>query len=131
MNRTDSTHPTTAPGGPAATTSPMSTARPGLPAPSVAAVRPPAGSTELRALMGSLRLPPGVTEPPAEVLVPLLYDRGLGIHQVAALCRRGPLTTRRILVDAGVEIRRPGTKAPRPRKPPNAVELYETGATEP
>lgn len=75
--------------------------------------------------MNSLRLPPGVDEPPAEVLIPLLYDRGLGIHQVASLCRRAPRTTRQILVNAGVEIRRPGTKATRQRKPPNAVELYE------
>ncbi|MFJ1742552.1 hypothetical protein ACIOG4_28245 [Streptomyces microflavus] len=89
--------------------------------------RPPGGSPELLALMNSLRLPPGVSEPPAEVLIPLLYDTGLGIHRVASLCRRGPQTTRQILVDAGVEIRRPGTKATKRRKPPNVIDLYEIG----
>ncbi|WP_217231277.1 hypothetical protein [Streptomyces anulatus] len=77
--------------------------------------------------MNSLRLPPGMSEAPVEVLIPLLYDRGLGIHRVAALCRRGPQTTRQILVDAGVQIRRPGTRATERRKPPNAIELYEIG----
>ncbi|WP_435598429.1 hypothetical protein [Streptomyces anulatus] len=88
---------------------------------------PPGNSPELLALMNSLRLPPGMSEPPAEVLIPLLYGSGLSLHRVASLCRRGPKTTRRILVNAGVQIRRPGTKKSKRRKPPNVVELYQIG----
>ncbi|MFD3970308.1 hypothetical protein [Streptomyces cyaneofuscatus] len=89
--------------------------------------RPSGGSPELLAVMNSLRLAPGVSEPPAEVLIPLLYEKGLGIRRVASLCRRAPRTTRQILVNAGVEIRRPGTKATQQRKPLDAVELYQIG----
>ncbi|MFE7485000.1 hypothetical protein [Streptomyces sp. NPDC057552] len=91
-------------------------------------VQPP--KPEALELLREMHLPPGMRNPPLEVLVPLLYEEaGLSLRRVAALSRVGLPRVRQLLDEADVPIRRPGTgnKPIRKRKSQDAIKLYEYG----